>query len=99
MITELINGYNVTGNHSPAGTDGREYRVSNAINRALHIANSKVAAISIAHGMRPGDVVEVKPKPKPKPVTEIPPEVKAVIAPVEEKQPPKEPAKPTRRAQ
>ncbi len=84
MITELINGYNVTGNHAPAGSTAREYRVCDASNRALHIADSKVAAIATARGMRTGDVIEVKPPP----VAEIPPEVKAVIEPVEEKEPP-----------
>ena len=82
MTTTFINGYNVTGNHA---TSGREYRVCDASGRALHTAAGIEPAMAVAQGMRPGDVVPVTPEP----VVEMPPEIEAVVAPVE--QPEKKP--------
>ena len=84
MTTTLVNGYNVTGNHAKSG---REYHVCNAVNRVLHVSDGIEPAMAIARGMRTGDVVQDKPKP----VVEIPPEVKAVVAPVEKPEPEKQP--------
>ncbi len=61
MSTELVNGYNVTGNHA---TVGREYHVCDASGKVLHVAAGKRPAIEFAEGREPGDV---RPEPEPTP--------------------------------
>lgn len=65
FISEIHNGYRVTGNHRNVGKGhGREYHVKNAAGEVLQVCDSKRGAIEHARCESPGDV---KPPPPPKP--------------------------------
>lgn len=55
MITEFVNGYNITGNHA---TVGREYHICDAAGKLLLQLPGKVMAIASAKALPPGDVPE-----------------------------------------
>jgi hypothetical protein len=69
MITELVNGYNVTGNHGAGAV--REYHVCDLAGNTLAEAAGKVLAIAAANAREPGDVPEpVVEEVAPEPVVE-----------------------------
>ena len=80
MITEFVNGYNVTGNHA---TVGRDYHILNADGRVVGKAPGKVLAMAAAAELPRGDLVQedAVPEPEPEAEAEPEPEVKAVPKP------------------
>ena len=72
MITEFVNGYNVTGNHG-TGSE-RKYHVCDAAGKVLiRSAVGKVHAIALAAARPLGDVPEPKPEPEPAPLKVVTP--------------------------
>ena len=70
MFTELVNGYNVTGNHGVKAA--REYHVCNAAGNVLARLPGMMLAIADATAREPGDI----PEPEPEPTVETKPKQK-----------------------
>jgi len=81
MITEFVNGYNVTGNHGVGAA--REYHVRNAAGKVLGTAPGKVLAMAVATEMPTGNVPEPEDEPEP----EAEPDVVVEEAPEPEVEP------------
>ncbi len=68
-MSNLVNGYNVTGNHG-AGSE-RKYHVCDAAGKVLHRADGMGPAFAVAEKLPPGDIAETIPEPAPVPAVEV----------------------------